>query len=148
MASWEQFTAAEPAFAARALELFTAGKHATMATLRADGAPRISGTELEIKHGEFWVGMMPGALRAKDLRRDARVAVHGPQHDPPAKAPTKWPGEAKLSGRAVEVPRAGEDAHFFRIELDDVVVTRLDEAGQQLLIEVWRPGQPVRVIER
>jgi hypothetical protein len=148
VASWREFEAAEPEFAARALELLTRAKHATMATLRADGSPRISGTEIEISDGDVRVGMMPGAFRAQDLRRDPRVAIHGPQHDPPSDEPTKWAGEAKLAGRAVETPRPREAAHFFRIDLDQVVVTRLDDAGQQLLIEVWQPGQPVRQVRR
>jgi hypothetical protein len=148
MASWKDFAEAEPEFAGRVLELFTSGKHATMATLRADGGPRISGTEIEFSDGEVRVGMMPGALRARDLRRDPRVAVHGPQHDPPDDEPTAWRGEAKLAGRAVEMPRRGQAAHIFRIDLEQVVVTRLGDPADHLLIEVWQEGQALRRLKR
>ena len=47
MARWSEFEAAEPEFAARVRSLLTSRKHLTMATLRRDGSPRISGTELE-----------------------------------------------------------------------------------------------------
>jgi hypothetical protein len=44
---------------------------------------------------------------------------------------------------------AGEsDGQLFRADVDEVVLTRLTEAGDRLLIEVWRPGQDVRRIER
>ena len=34
------------------------------------------------------------------------------------------------------------------VDLDEVVLTSLTEAGDRLLIEVWHPGQPVRRVER
>ncbi len=71
-----------PEFAARFLRLFEAGKHKTMATLRRDGSPRISGTETQFKQGELWLGSMTKAVKAADLLRDGRVAVHGPTTDP------------------------------------------------------------------
>jgi hypothetical protein len=43
----------------------------TLATLRRDGSPRISGTEVEFTDGQVWLGMMPGSLKALDLRRRA-----------------------------------------------------------------------------
>jgi len=148
VASWQEFSAAEPEFAVRVKTLLTRGKHATMATLRADGGPRISGTELEISDGEVWIGAMPGALRTKDLRRDPRMALHGPQQDPPEGSPEQWPGEAKLSGRAVEVPRPGQQADFFRIDLTEVVVTRLAEPADHLVIESWHEGRGVSRLRR
>ena len=48
MASWQEIEADAPEFAARVRELFQARKHKTMATLRADGSPRISGVETQI----------------------------------------------------------------------------------------------------
>src|SRR6476659_7748202 len=77
MASWKEVGADAPEFAARAEAALTRNKHMTMATLRADGAPRISGTELEVSDGDLWLGSMPQARKALDLRRDPRVAIHG-----------------------------------------------------------------------
>ncbi|MBA3464363.1 MAG: pyridoxamine 5'-phosphate oxidase family protein, partial [Deltaproteobacteria bacterium] len=50
--------------------------HKTVATLRRDGSPRVSGTELTSYDGQLWLAGMPGALRFADLRRDPRFALH------------------------------------------------------------------------
>jgi hypothetical protein len=150
MARWEDVEREDPAFAARVRGLFDARKHKTIATLRADGSPRISGIEVEFHDGDLTFGSMPGARKGADLVRDARFALHGPTVDPPEGQPSGWPGEAKVAGRAVLVgDLEGETAgQLFRAELDEVVLTRLTEAGDRLLIEVWRPGMPLRRIER
>lgn len=47
MASWRQVEMEAPDFAARVRSRFEAGTNKTIATLRRDGSPRISATELE-----------------------------------------------------------------------------------------------------
>jgi hypothetical protein len=96
--SWSEFAAAEPAFAQRVLERFTLRKHSTVATLRHDGSPRISGTEVSFDSGELSLGVMPGSVKALDLRRDARMALHAPTEDTPEEDPSSWAGEAKIAG--------------------------------------------------
>lgn len=125
----------------------TSRKHLTMATLRRDGSPRISGTELEFGDKELRIGSMTGAVKALDLRRDPRVAIHGPTEDPPADAPSGWRGEAKIAGTAIEVPSGG-DAHHFHIDIREAVITRLNEAGNRLVVESWSPERGYRVMER
>jgi Pyridoxamine 5'-phosphate oxidase len=150
MAKWKDVEHEEPDFAARVRALFDARKHKTLATLRADGSPRISGIEVEFNDGELTFGSMPDARKGTDLVRDPRFALHGPTVDPPKGHPSGWPGEAKVAGRAVLVgDLEGETpGQLFRAELDEVVLTRLTDAGDRLLIEVWRPGVPLRRIER
>ena len=58
MASWSEFEAAAPQLAARVRERLDAHAHKTIATLRSDGSPRISGTEARIADGELWIGSM------------------------------------------------------------------------------------------
>ena len=118
-------------------------KHLTMATLRRDGSPRISGTEVQFADGQLQIGSMPGALKAKDLLRDPRVAIHGPTHDPAKSG--GWRGEAKIAGTAVEIPSRG-DGNSFRIEIREIVITRL--GGHGLAIESWTPERGYRVVER
>jgi hypothetical protein len=144
MTSWNDFAAAAPDFASQVRSCLTVRKHATMATLRRDGSPRISGTELELDDdGWIYVGMMPASRKALDLRRDARLAVHGPTTDPPDDTPGDWIGEAKLAGQAIETasPERGDDAHRFRIDIDEVVYTRVD--GDELVVTSWHPGRGV-----
>ena len=136
--SWAQVEREAPELAASVRACFAVRKHCTLATLRADGAPRISGTEVEWSDGAVWLGSMPGARKAQDLQRDPRVAVHSPTVDPPQDAPQTWGGEAKLSGVAVEVPVEGA-GHRFRVDLLEVVHTRVD--GDSLLVTAWHPGR-------
>jgi len=157
MATWQQFSEQEPELAGRAFERFDAHRHKTMATIRADGSPRISGTEIPILGGEVWLGGMTGNRRFADLRRDPRLAIHSASEDPDV-----WTGDAKLSGHAVEVTddagkaafrgAAGEvppgDFELFRIDLTEVVVVRLNDAKDRLIVDVWREGEPVRSFDR
>ena len=149
MPSWQEFAADAPELAQRVRAAFGVRKHATMATLRRDGAPRISGTEVEFddESGELRLGSMPNAVKARDLQRDARVALHSPTVDPPAGDDAGWPGEAKVAGTAVEEP--GEDgSHRFRVDLTEAVWTHLNAAGNRLVIESWHAGRGVDRVER
>src|SRR3954470_5678547 len=102
MATWSEVAAQAPELAGRARKLFEAHKHKTLATLRADGSPRISGIEAEFADGELTFGSMPRARKGADLQRDPRCALHSATTDPPDD-PKEWPGEAKLAGRAYVV---------------------------------------------
>src|ERR687886_1503827 len=155
MATWHEFSEQAPELAARAFERFEAHRHKTMATIRADGAPRISGTEVPIQRGEVWLGGMTSNRRFADLRRDPRLAIHSGSEDPDV-----WTGDAKLTGRAVEVTdQAGKaafrgeaqevppgDFELFRVDLSEVSVVRLSDAKDHLLIDIWREGEPVRTV--
>lgn len=150
MASWEEVEADQPALAGAVHACFAVRKHCTMATLRRDGAPRISGTEVEFSAGEVWLGMMPGSLKALDLRRDPRISLHSATVDPPEADPSGWPGEAKLAGRAVEVsdPERSDQPHRFRIDITEVVLTRIGQPADHLLIESWHPDRGYRRRQR
>ncbi|MBN6054930.1 pyridoxamine 5'-phosphate oxidase family protein [Nonomuraea sp. RK-328] len=127
MASWQEFEGQAPELARVARTLMEKYRHKVLATLRKDGSPRVSGTETDLRDGELWLGSMPGAVKALDLRRDPRMAVHitssapeqpGPEQPGPeqpaseqpasgsgeeaSKAP-EWEGDVKLAGRAVEI---------------------------------------------
>lgn len=99
MASWKDVTDSAPAFAGSARELFDVHKHKTLATLRKDGSPRISGIEISFADGELWLGGMWKSKKCLDLRADPRFALHGPTVEPDA----GWKGDVKLFGRAVEI---------------------------------------------
>lgn len=145
MASWRDFVTAVPQMAAEVAAAFAVRKHCTLATLRADGAPRISGTEVEFTDTDVFLGMMPASMKAKDLMRDRRVAVHSPTVDPTDA--THWVGEAKFSGVAEPVPAPDPAGLRFRIELTSVVFTGLTDTGDALRIQLWRPdvGREVMV---
>jgi Pyridoxamine 5'-phosphate oxidase len=121
-----------------------------LATLRRDGSPRISGIEASFTDGELWLGMMPGSRKALDLRRDPRLALHSASVDPPDD-PSAWTGDAKLSGRAVEVEDpellrklgAGDEggAHLFRVDVTELVHIRVGDPADHLVIDLWQEGK-------
>ena len=147
MASWAEFETSNSEFASRVRALLVSRKHLTMATLRRDGSPRISGTEIEFAEGQLRIGSMPGAVKALDLLRDPRVAIHGPTADPPEGNAAAWKGEAKIAGTATEV-ESGSSAHRFLIDIQEAVITRLNEAGDRLVVESWNPARGYRRVER
>ena len=155
MPSWQAFEQAEPEFARRVRRLFEAGRHKTIATLRADGSPRISGIECEFADGELSFGSMPEARKGADLKRNPRFALHGPTFHPEEGKENEWPGEAKIAGRAVParlVTTEGDadaaDGETFVADITEVVVTGLDAAATKLVVESWTPQRGLRRVER
>lgn len=158
MASWSDIEAAEPELAKAVRGYLDAHKHRTIATLRKDGSPRISGTECYFVDGYLWFGAMGGSLKARDLQRDPRFALHSGSTDPP-----NWDGDAKVAGRAEEItdPQlkeawfakigseiSPEESHVFRADLTEVSTVRLNESRDLLVIESWRPDRGLKRIER
>ena len=155
MTAWRDVEQAEPEFAARVRRLFDAGRHKVIATLRADGSPRISGIECEFADGELRFGSMPGARKGTDLRRDPRFAMHGPTVHPQEGKEAEWPGEAKIAGRAVLAGPAGDGpagdgsaGDLFLADISEVVITRLNAEATLLVIESWTPQRGRRETER
>jgi hypothetical protein len=150
MVAWKDVEQAEPVFAARVRRLLDAGRHKTIATLRADGSPRISGIECEFADGDLRFGSMPGARKGADLRRDPRFALHGPVSHPQEGKEAEWPGEAKIAGRAILAGPLGEEpaGDMFLADISEVVITRLNPEATLLVIESWTPQRGIRVTER
>lgn len=151
MTSWQQFEQEAPELAATIRSRFEAHETHVLATLRTDGSPRVSGSEVDFSGADLTFGSMLGAVKARDLRRDGRFAIHAhPAAD----------GDAKIAGIATEVTdqaekdalRTGEeppgDFHAFVTSLTEAVLTSVDQEAQELVIQVWRPGQGVTVIRR
>jgi hypothetical protein len=150
MTAWQDIEQAEPEFARRVRELFDAHRHKTIATLRADGSPRISGIEAVFEGGELVFGSMPHARKGADLRRDPRFALHSTTVDPVPGAEAQWPGEAKIAGRAVAAGQLteGPEGDRFRADITEVVHTHLDDRATKLVIEWWTPTHGLRRAER
>lgn len=138
--------------AAAVERLFTAGRHKTIATIREDGSPRISGIECEFVDGQLTFGSMSGARKAADLHRDPRFALHGPTVDPIEGEEASWPGEAKVAGRVRSLgPIDGDnrpDGELFAADVTEVVLVRLDAGATTLIVEWWTPLTGRRRAER
>jgi pyridoxamine 5'-phosphate oxidase-like protein len=156
MASWKDVSDAAPELARSVEIVFDAHLHKTIATLRRDGSPRISGVEATFSDGELWLGMMPGSIKARDLLHDPRLAIHSATADSEMKN-----GDAKIAGRAVEIrdpetirrladgsdDEAGQP-HLFRVEVTEAVLTRIGEPADHLVIESWHEGRGLRKVKR
>jgi hypothetical protein len=94
------------------------------------------------------LGSMAGALKALDLRRDPRLAIHSPTVDPDPDDPGAWPGEAKIAGTAVETDGPGDGTHRFRVDVTELVLTTIGTPPDHLVIESWHPGSGVVRVER
>jgi hypothetical protein len=160
-ANWSAFEQAAPDLAKEVQDRLEATGLGLLATVRRDGYPRISPVEPSIFRGELWIGMMDASLKARDLQRDPRLALHAATVDKRVSD-----GDVKLTGRAIEVTDADEKRrftsdfseandygpdeddtfHLFKVELVDV--SRLTPEDDHLVIESWRPGQEVKRIER
>ena len=146
--SWSIVIADAPDFAKRVAAAFQAGTNKTLATIRSDGSPRISGTELEFVDGRITLGMMPGSRKLADVRRDPRVALHSPTLEPSAVG-TLDAGDAKVAGVLVDTgPTVGLPGTSFELDITEVVLTTVDEARELLVIESWHPGRGYERIER
>ncbi|WP_326842531.1 pyridoxamine 5'-phosphate oxidase family protein [Streptomyces sp. NBC_01558] len=154
--NWDALSAAEPDLAATVEARYGAFTHHTLATLRRDGSPRTSGIEVRIVGGELWLGMMPNSLKALDLRRDPRFALQAN----PGAGTDMGGGDVRVSGRAVEVGdddpakaayvkevEPPEPFHLFRTELTEVTRTYVEDE-KYLVVQVWKPGAPVRTLKR
>ncbi len=153
MPSWAKFEAEAPELAARVRERFEAHGHKTIATLRSDGSPRISGTEAQFRDDDLWIGSMWRALKALDLRRDPRYALHSGSDDPDV-----WTGDAKVAGIAEEITdpalvleingsEVGK-SHLFRLDIVEASTVSLTDDRKALIIEVWTLRGGVRTIRR
>jgi hypothetical protein len=158
VASWEEVITQAPVLSGTVKEIFDAHRHKALATLRKDGSPRISGTEVMFLFGDLWLGSMWRSKKALDLLRDPRFALHSATIDPD----DNWPGDAKISGTAREVMdqetkaairnEIGEGPvgpfHLFRTDIREIVLTKVGDPPDHLVIELWRENEGVRRFER
>ncbi|WP_328749786.1 pyridoxamine 5'-phosphate oxidase family protein [Streptomyces sp. NBC_00285] len=153
--NWAAFSSAEPDLARTVEGRFGAFTHHVLATLRKDGSPRTSGLEVRFVGGELWFGMMPDSLKALDLRRDPRFALQAN----PGEGQSLGGGDVRIAGRAFEVGDGDtkraytteveppEPFHLLRTELTEVVRTHVED-DTYLVVEIWKPGEPLRTIKR
>jgi hypothetical protein len=151
VSNWAAVEAAEPDFADRVRRVFDAHRHKVLATLRRDGSPRVNGIEVEFADGELLMGMMPGSIKAQDLGRDPRLALHAASADPPEDDPSSWLGDAKIAGRAIEVivpTDEDEPALRFKVDITEVVLVRVGRPADHLVIESWHEDRGLERTER
>ncbi|MEB3370769.1 pyridoxamine 5'-phosphate oxidase family protein [Saccharopolyspora mangrovi] len=155
MTGWQEFTEQAPELAATVRARLESAQHHVLATLRKDGSPRVSGTEVGWHRGELTLGSMPGARKARDLQRDGRFALHANPGDGSMAEP-----DVKISGVATEVTGTDQrawvdevgppqdDAHLFRCRITEAVTTEVSADQTHLVITLWTPERGVRTFQR
>ena len=82
------------------------------------------------------------AVKALDLQRDPRFAIHSASDGADFKA------DAKVAGRAEEVSSGGS-SHLFRADVTELVVISLGgDPPDHLVIESWHAGRGVTTRRR
>lgn len=162
---WSQFASEAPETEAVFRRRLDATGLALLASLRADGSPRISPLEPLIGEERLWLGMMPGSTKVADLLRDPRLCLHTATADKDVAD-----GDAKVWGRAVVVAAddpdrdvyakafqaaTGHDLEampggfdLFVVELTGASSLVLGDDGQHLRITSWTPGKEETLTKR
>lgn len=144
MASWAEFAADAPELAASVQRRFEANLHHVIGTLRRNGAPRLSGTEVHVDGDHLTLGMMADSLKLRDVLRDPRVQIHCA---PLVSGDGSDLCDAKVTGTLVATgPTAGPSGTSFRVDITGV--SQVQVADNQLVLDTWRPGAGVRRIRR
>ena len=109
------------------------------------------------------MGSMWKAVKALDLQRDPRFALHSGSADPSEVGSGEaagWGGDAKVAGRVEEITdpdrvreingEGGGDgpSHLFRADITELVLIGLDEPREHMVIESWHEGRGVSRKER
>ena len=143
--SWGDFAAACPDLAQRVRERFESHLHVVMATIRADGSPRLSGMEAPIRDGHLWLGMDSASVKARDLRRDPRFGLHStPDDEDLAGGDARVDGWVELADEALAALFARGHHHeiddptrvaVFTAKITRVVLVRVE--SHHLVVETW-----------
>lgn len=162
MATWHEFVISAPLISAIFRRRHAAaGNLCLLATLRADGSPRISPIEPRMFEGELWVAGMPGTTKFGDLGRDPRFCLHTATVDPHV-----GDGDAKVWGTVHDVQDEGlhrrfaEDlyaesgfdlrgqvfAPFYAARLTSASAVEIVDG--HLDVTIWKEGEAERVVRK
>ncbi|GAA3437716.1 pyridoxamine 5'-phosphate oxidase family protein [Kutzneria kofuensis] len=162
MTTWQEFTEVAPKIAA----VFTRRHAATgslcfLATLRADGSPRICPMEPRVFEGQLWIGGMPGTVKFRDLARDPRFCLHTATVDSLVSD-----GDAKLWGTVHDVQDLALHARFTEnlyretgfdlrgerfspfYAADITSASAVETGGGHMDVTIWKPGAGERVVRK
>ncbi|MBL1077193.1 pyridoxamine 5'-phosphate oxidase family protein [Nocardia sp. 2] len=162
MTSWNEFTESAP----RISKIFerrhaAAGNLCMLATVRADGSPRISPMEPRIFEGGLWVAGMPDTTKFKDLARDPRFCLHTATVDTQV-----GDGDAKLFGQVRDIQdealhqrfaealfaetgfdlRGRKFSPFYGADITSASAVEIIDGVMEVVI--WKPGKPEYVVRK
>ena len=132
--SWGEFAARDPRLSSHVAERFT-GRLCYLATVRADGHPRVHPVGLNIRGDRLIVPMSPTSPKGKDLRRSGRYSAHCAVEDN-----NGGQGEVLLTGMAHECDAAEEfrSRGWITFDLSIGEVLSIVNDGSGPVVERWR----------
>ena len=152
---WSEMESAQPRLAELGRQRLLKPGVVLVATIRRDGAPRLSPVEPFEMGGELWLGMLWRSTKAADLLRDPRVLVHSI-----ITSRDGGEGEFKIRGtaRAEHDPRTQHRYatavaaalgwsptpgrfHLFAIDIDEVAFLRYDDLTGDQYAALWPAGR-------
>jgi len=152
---WSDMQRGQPRLAALGQRRLLEPGVVLVATIRADGAPRVSPVEPWVMDGTLWLSMLWQSRKAADLLRDPRVLVHSV-----VTGPHSGEGEFKIRGTASDEqdpavqrryaqevtgslgwsPEPGR-FHLFAVSIGEVTFIQYDDATGDQHVVMWPPGR-------
>lgn len=140
--TWQMLQQQAPDLARAIESRLTANLHHILGTIRADGTPRLSGTEVEITPTQLRIGMMPDSRKLGDAERDPRFELHTAPLDPKL-----VDGDAKIRGRLRhDGDVLDQPGTAFVLDIEHVSLVRVDQDALELTI--WDQTDGLRTIRR
>jgi Pyridoxamine 5'-phosphate oxidase len=152
---WSEMESAQPGLAGLGQQRLLGAGVVLVATIRRDGAPRLSPVEPFVMDGDLWLSMLWQSTKAADLLRDPRLLVHSIITNRDG-----GEGEFKIRGTARAehdpvIQRRYADAvagslgwspepgrfHLFAVSLDEVTFIRYDDATGDQHVAMWPPAR-------
>lgn len=151
---WDEFERAQPKLAELGRRRLLEPGVVLVATIRADGTPRLSPVEPYVLDGDLWLSLMNGSTKARDLGRDPRLLVHSVITNRNGRE-----GEFKVRGTACAehdpdvagryAAAVGADLgweplvgrfYLFAVDIADVAFLRYDDATGDQFVTRWPVG--------
>jgi hypothetical protein len=146
VATWEEFAAAEPDLATRGRQLLliqdpdapNEGGLGYLATVRADGGPRVHPISPAINDGRLYAFIVRTSPKRRDLLRDSRYALHS--WPLPFEAESFNDEEFYLTGSATLVEDEAVRARIAKAVGDNVATGDVFELDVERVLHKSRPG--------
>lgn len=152
---WSELERRQPALAALGRRRLLDPGVVLVATIRADGTPRVSPVEPFVLDGDLWLSMMWGSRKAADLLRDPRILVHsvvtgrdGGEGEYKIRGTARAEGGPDVQARYAAAvgaslgwaPEPGR-FHLFAVTIAQVTFIRYDDGTGDQYVAVWPPAR-------
>lgn len=147
MSSWSEFAVEAPSIAERGRSLWAQHVLMYLATVRADGSPRLHPVVPVLADGRIFVAIGDWSPKWRDLERDPRCVLHtlpGDQDDEFVLRCRAAPGETHRAAVGAAADHViHDDDHIFVFGVEQADLGYWENVGQPNTYAVrhrWRPG--------